>query len=1127
MPYQAQLTLEKHFKNLAEKEEDSQRLISLWDILKKDLVERLSSSRSVFVYFSLHDATHSRKIITMIEMFLGEERISNLSPSDTFMLLCSAYAHDYGMALSADRVYQALGDDKFLLFLKKQSQNPIQEERDSFKMLLELVKGREDKTIKEAGKKLLQEIYRAILLALQQYLRPLHSYGVISLEKDLGDLLHGRIDRRIINSIVQICRLHGSSADGMMEMEKYANGLESGIYHPRFIAAMLRLGDLLDLDNGRFPLWFNGAVDEDSDFLPESSRLHYQKHESVTHFYVGPKKIQIVFHCGGSDAVKVARLADHWLSMLREECDFLTMHWSEITPSDFGRPPYLEMGDIYIKDESYPEFFLYTADDKKLQMQMPQQKVLELLEGTNIYNDRYIGIRELVQNAVDASLLQMWYDLTHNKYAHLIGKQEINSMTDFTAIPSEIFKFYNIKIELIRDLDENEIFVVVKDRGTGIGEEDLDSMANIGQGKEKNERLQRILHSMPEWMKPAGIFGIGLQSVFQLTDQINFYTRQPNRPEYKIVFNSYGKDMGRIEKQEIHDHDVDGDVFYDNYSQGTNVKFAIKREHLWENRSEFQYYDWKFDKKDEFNAIYAEMAHVIDKKLKETPFDYFNVEFCTMTIKNKDKEETSHHNRVYGFFRESENKRNEAYKYRLSTLQLRYENAVNNQEAIFWIGDGNAVYYDKADKLFYRIEALPCIKCSEDQKRSYFHLPCRKDKSLRVWYKFSKIEDISVLTDVPLHVPVFSGLLQMDIIIFDYPADKYLNIDRNHLRNQDNLTRDKIEKIQEKIFTLMCLQILEQGDKGSNKVLNDLRVAVTLLLLFKRYVNEKNYQEYIALLEKRYAALSDIVLCIGQVKFPVSFFVYGNGKFQIVEYIKEPLSDDMKIAVFLGKLKNYVTTDILVEQIPSSYFRVTQMQTVRSDRDFYMLYSFYIRKSAKESKGNNCIQMNDGVRLLDYCEVLEAYENNKSVNFKSLIKRLFKPDQEFELLAVGRAPKSFRVGGNLTGYMERGIDSFILSPFEKNSSSELQRSLKVGNCDPEEIFKALENTEHFEKCVQYVERFHRDMEYTGETGLQTDGSMHEKIVNEYKRFVFKYCALLKENYDWVKKFILENDRRFG
>ncbi|WP_168356731.1 HD domain-containing protein [Petralouisia muris] len=798
MPYQAQLTLEKHFKNIAEKEEDSQRLFSLWDILKKDLVERLSSSRSVFVHFSLHDATHSRKIITMIEMFLGEERISNLSPSDTFMLLCSAYAHDYGMALSADRVYQALGDDKFLWFLEKQSQNPIQEERDSFKILLELVKGREDKTIKETGKKVLQEIYRAILLALQQYLRPLHSYGVISLEKDLGDLLHGRIDRRIINSIVQICRLHGSSVDGMMEMEKYANGLESGIYHPRFIAAMLRLGDLLDLDNGRFPLWFNGAVDEDSDFLPESSRLHYQKHESVTHFYVGPKKIQIVFHCGGSDAVKVARLAEHWLSMLREECGFLTMHWSEITPSDFGRPPYLEMGDIYVKDESYPEFFLYTADDKKLQMQMPQQKVLELLEGTNIYNDRYIGIRELVQNAVDASLLQMWYDLTHNKYAHLIEKQEISSMTDFTAIPSEIFKFYNIKIELIRDLDENEIFVVVKDRGTGIGKEDLDSMANIGQGKEKNERLQRILHSMPEWMKPAGIFGIGLQSVFQLTDQINFYTRQPNRPEYKIVFNSYGKDMGRIEKQEIHDHDVDGDVFYDNYSQGTNVKFAIKREHLWENRSEFQYYDWKFDKKDEFNAIYAEMAHVIDKKLKETPFDYFNVEFCTMTIKNEDKEETSHHNRVYGFFRESKNKRNEAYKYRLSTLQLRYENAVNNREAIFWIGDGNAVYYDKADKLFYRIEALPCIKCSEDQKRSYFHLPCRKDKSLRVWYKFSKIEDISVLTDVPLHVPVFSGLLQMDIIIFDYPADKYLNIDRNHLRNQDNLTRDKIEKIQEK-----------------------------------------------------------------------------------------------------------------------------------------------------------------------------------------------------------------------------------------------------------------------------------------------------------------------------------------
>lgn len=110
MPYQAQLTLEKHFKNLAEKEEDSQRLFSLWNILKKDLAERLSSSRSVFVHFSLHDATHSRKIITMIEMFFGEERISNV---------CSAYGHDYRMAHPAEWVHQALGDVKFLLSKKQ------------------------------------------------------------------------------------------------------------------------------------------------------------------------------------------------------------------------------------------------------------------------------------------------------------------------------------------------------------------------------------------------------------------------------------------------------------------------------------------------------------------------------------------------------------------------------------------------------------------------------------------------------------------------------------------------------------------------------------------------------------------------------------------------------------------------------------------------------------------------------------------------------------------------------------------------------------------------------------------------------------------------------------------------
>ena len=49
-------------------------------------------------------------------------------------------------------------------------------------------------------------------------------------------------------------------------------------------------------------------------------------------------------------------------------------------------------------------------------------------------------------------------------------------------------------------------------------------MARIG-ASEKNKKRQSIIESMPVWMRPSGIFGIGLQSVFLLTDEIQIETR--------------------------------------------------------------------------------------------------------------------------------------------------------------------------------------------------------------------------------------------------------------------------------------------------------------------------------------------------------------------------------------------------------------------------------------------------------------------------------------------------------------------------------------------------------------------------------------------------------------------------
>lgn len=96
--YNMPLTLEQHFHNLVQYYPNVQDLYSLWRLLKKRIEDKLIHSRGIFVNYSLHDGSHSRSILQIIERFLGEERICQLSATDTFMLLVCTYAHDYGMA---------------------------------------------------------------------------------------------------------------------------------------------------------------------------------------------------------------------------------------------------------------------------------------------------------------------------------------------------------------------------------------------------------------------------------------------------------------------------------------------------------------------------------------------------------------------------------------------------------------------------------------------------------------------------------------------------------------------------------------------------------------------------------------------------------------------------------------------------------------------------------------------------------------------------------------------------------------------------------------------------------------------------------------------------------------------
>lgn len=71
---------------------------------------------------------------------------------------------------------------------------------------------------------------------------------------ELGlDLGHNNlIQPRLVKLLGQICKLHTDPLDCVMKLDYETNGFNSDYAHPRFVAMMLRLGDLLDIDSSRF-----------------------------------------------------------------------------------------------------------------------------------------------------------------------------------------------------------------------------------------------------------------------------------------------------------------------------------------------------------------------------------------------------------------------------------------------------------------------------------------------------------------------------------------------------------------------------------------------------------------------------------------------------------------------------------------------------------------------------------------------------------------------------------------------------------------------------------------------------------------------------------------------------------
>ena len=587
--------LEKRLEQLSEDNNEIKKLFGIWCVLKEHFIQILEGVTQYFPHFSLHNESHSKTISQQIERIIGKNRIDQLSATDIWLLLMSFYSHDIGMAVKYEDVYEFFTSNNCENILTDYATGKKSDVSEAAKRLLQFgmfdVKNKYEQSIQH---------FNDMRLVIETHFRGLHA----TKSKEYIDVLmdsfnkYSIINIRFIQLLGDICVSHQKDVSCILDLPYKTNGLFEDYAHPRFIAGMLCLGDLLDLDTDRF----NESMLDIIDPLPESSKSHMLKHKAIKHFLVDSNGIEILSDTENEEANRELKV---WTQYLQNIIQYLCLNWENIAPENFGLPPKIKsIKHLKAGNENWSDYL-------SLAFTIEKNKAFELLQGANIYKNKFAFVKEVIQNSIDASILQMWYELHNN------DPKKYNVNTKITEIAKKEFDKFPIDIEL-KYTEEGRCVFIIRDSGIGIDANDLRNMSTVGNSNTLKKK--HILNCMPNWLKPSGAFGIGLQSIFMITDSFEVVSKTDNDISKIIKFESGNYNNGYISINDYTEY----------FSRGTKVIIQIDNKKL--KLNDF-YYDnnliLKFRTLDNLaaNSIYSSLFRSVAYKQydKEYKYSFFNI----------------------------------------------------------------------------------------------------------------------------------------------------------------------------------------------------------------------------------------------------------------------------------------------------------------------------------------------------------------------------------------------------------------------------------------------------------------------------------------------------------------------
>lgn len=444
--------------------------------LRDQVAPELSYTNVTFPFFTPHDEfNHIHPLFFLAERLLGREVIEGLNAAELFVLSCSLYAHDWGMAVSEKEKNCILGIEQV-------------DPAGSFRLLSEehlaFSKSLRDRGIANPP----DQVGAVPADVWQTYIRETHAARSA---QRVRHFFSSR-DKHAGEAVALVCEGHNLDVERLRSFDT-SSPIQAEVVNVRALGLFLRLIDLFDIAQDRTPyaLWKFVSPEE------QISKLEWEKHQAIGSVVVEPflETSRVIKVSGATDDHRVYAALEDLRDYCKDQLCLSNGLLNELTPS--YQPRLVEI-DWKIKANGFEPITVRFDFDR--------QSMIKLLSDEIYQGDRYVFLRELLQNSVDAIRLRR--ELHKTKGTGVVFRGAIRVEVDHRS--------------------DGQTVVSWSENGTGMSRFIIKNYLTVaGKSFYRSDDFKKLGVSMD----PISRFGVGILSCFMTAERVDVLTRQDGELE--------------------------------------------------------------------------------------------------------------------------------------------------------------------------------------------------------------------------------------------------------------------------------------------------------------------------------------------------------------------------------------------------------------------------------------------------------------------------------------------------------------------------------------------------------------------------------------------------------------------